>query len=139
MRIRYVLGAAGAAALLMPALAQAQPACDSHAQTQTTTAAKPDLRCVQQRQWKRDRAGYYAGMGDFRPGSPREYDQNHVQGGHYDANGVGPTANRSATGTATAPGMRAIFPATSTPAADGSPAAIPSRTEASLNRAAAPA
>ena len=87
MRIRYLLGAVGAAALFMPALAQAQPACDAHSQPQTT-AAKPNLRCVQQRQWKRDRAGYYAGMGDFRPGTPREYDQNHVQGGHYDANGV---------------------------------------------------
>jgi hypothetical protein len=84
MRIRHLLGAAGAAALFMPALAQAQPACAPRA---PTIAAKPDVRCVQQG-WKGQSGARYAGMGDFHPGTPREYDENHIQGGHYDANGV---------------------------------------------------
>lgn len=84
MRIRHLFGAVGAAALLMPALAQAQPACDHRASVTTTG---PNLRCIQHREWKGDRARY-AGMGDFKPGNPREYDENHVRGGHYDANGV---------------------------------------------------
>ena len=85
MRIRHLLWAAGAAALLLPALAQAQPVCD---QRTPATGARPDPRCVQQHPTWKDNHARYVGMGDFRPGTPREYDENHVHGGHYDANGV---------------------------------------------------